>query len=326
MQQLNEILFISRASNKPNPTQPYPNKVHLKDYNINCAFCAFELGVKTHQRRTLASSAHPKHRVKFTLPGILLSARFDSSLSLPPRSSFDLATRFPVIMMRRGEVQLPARKLPSLVDLCVQKIIDNIRYLGNVGCVDLHLLERILPHCTVDQLIHVEKASEGADLSPVTDKLWKGFFEKQYGLNCAKEVMRRMREKKVSFKWKQLYEAKQKEIAEAEKEVSNRIRNLYKKEDAKKQSRQVQLCTKTPPSSKKRFWGDGPGYNVSNLKSNIMKKSKIEFLKSHEMKNLAVMKKNTFQRTSSSTSITRTGSTSGIGSTSKDPKSIRRMF
>ncbi|KAL4396138.1 hypothetical protein S245_000681 [Arachis hypogaea] len=138
--------------------------------------------------------------------------------------------------------------------------------------------------------------------------------------------MRRMREKKVSFKWKQLYEAKQKEIAEAEKEVSNRIRNLYKKEDAKKQSRQVQLCTKTPPSSKKRFWGDGPGYNVSNLKSNIMKKSKIEFLKSHEMKNLAVMKKNTFQRTSSSTSITRTGSTSGIGSTSKDPKSIRRMF
>ncbi|RYR27470.1 hypothetical protein Ahy_B01g051501 isoform C [Arachis hypogaea] len=202
-------------------------------------------------------------------------------------------------MMRKGEVQLPARKLPSLVDLCVQKIIDNIRYLGNVGCVDLHLLERILPHCTVDQLMHVEKASEGADLSPVTDKLWKGFFEKQYGSNCSKEVMRRMREKKVSFKWKQLYEAKQKEIAEAEKEVSNRIRNLYKKEDAKKQSRQVQLCTKTPPSSKKRFWGDGPGYNVSNLKSNIMKKSKIEFLKSHEMKNLAVMKKNTFQRTSS---------------------------
>ncbi|QHN86327.1 uncharacterized protein DS421_16g545220 [Arachis hypogaea] len=50
-------------------------------------------------------------------------------------------------------------------------------------------------------------------------------------------------------------QAKQKEIAESEKEVSNRIRNLYKKEYAKKQSRQVRLCTKTPPSSKKRFWG-----------------------------------------------------------------------
>ncbi|XLR04112.1 hypothetical protein S83_070310, partial [Arachis hypogaea] len=73
-----------------------------------------------------------------------------------------------VIMMRNGEVQLHARKLRSLVDLCVQKIIDNIRYLGNVGCVDLHLLERISPHYT------------GADLSPMTDKLWKGFFEKQY--------------------------------------------------------------------------------------------------------------------------------------------------
>ncbi|RYR09328.1 hypothetical protein Ahy_B05g077587 [Arachis hypogaea] len=52
---------------------------------------------------------------------------------------------------------------------------------------------------------------------------------------------------------------KQKEIAEAEKEVSNQIRNLYKKE-----------------------YANGPGYNVSNLKSNIMKKSKIEFLKSDE--------------------------------------------
>ncbi|XLR23292.1 hypothetical protein S83_051192, partial [Arachis hypogaea] len=74
--------------------------------------------------------------------------------------------------------------------------------------------------------------------------------------NCTKKVMRRMREKKVSFKWKQLYEGKQKEIAEAEKEVSNQIRNLYKKEYASMfLSRQVRLCTKTPLSSKKRFWG-----------------------------------------------------------------------
>ncbi|XLS81991.1 hypothetical protein HN51_047822 [Arachis hypogaea] len=90
---------------------------------------------------------------------------------------------------------------------------------------------------------------------------------------------RRDQEKKAYSKELKLQSAKQKEIAESEKEVSNRIRNLYKKEYAKKQSRQVRLCTKTPPSSKKRFWGDGPCYNVSNLMSNIMKKSKIEFLK-----------------------------------------------
>lgn len=60
-------------------------------------------------------------------------------------------------MMRRDQVHV--RKLPSLVDLCVEKVIDNLRYLGNVGSVDHHLLERILPHCTLEQLMHVEKAS-----------------------------------------------------------------------------------------------------------------------------------------------------------------------
>ena len=61
-------------------------------------------------------------------------------------------------MMRRDEFCAP--KIPTLVDLCVQKVIDNIRYLGNVGYVDEHLLERILPHCTVDQLMNVEKSTK----------------------------------------------------------------------------------------------------------------------------------------------------------------------
>ncbi|KAK7305040.1 hypothetical protein VNO77_42939 [Canavalia gladiata] len=230
-----------------------------------------------------------------------------------------------VMMMRRD--QISGRKMPTLVDLCVQKVIDNIRYLGNVGSVDQHLLERILPHCTLDQLRHVEKSTEGRDLSPVTDKLWKKFFEKQFGATCTNEVIRRMKAKRVSFKWNQLYEAKVKEMAEAENEALDRIKQLYKKEDARKQSRQVQLCTKVPPSSKRRFWGDnGPGFNVSYAKSNIMKKAKIELLKSQEVKNLAAMKKNSIQRSSSSSSIMKTGSNTRIGSTSKDPKSSRRIF
>lgn len=44
------------------------------------------------------------------------------------------------------------------------------------------------------------------DLSPVTDKLWKKFFEKQFGINCTNEIIRRMTEKRVSFRWLQLYE------------------------------------------------------------------------------------------------------------------------
>lgn len=218
-------------------------------------------------------------------------------------------------------------KVPSLVDLCVEKLIDNVRYLGNVGCVDQHLLERILPHCTREQLMHVEKSTKGRDLSPVTDKLWKKFYEKQYGIDSTNEVIKKMREKRVSFRWKQLYEAKGKEVAQAENEALDRIKQLYKKEDARKQSRQVRTCTKLPPSSKRRFWGDnGPGYNVSNVKSNIMKKAKIEFLKSNEVKNLAAMKKNSIQSRPSSSSIMKTGSISGIGSSSKNPKSTRRIF
>ena len=216
---------------------------------------------------------------------------------------------------------------PSLVDLCVQKAIDNVRYLGNVGPVDQHLLEQILPHCTLDQLMHVEKSSEGTDLSPVTDKLWKRFFEKQFGSNCMNEVVKRMAEKRVSFKWLQLYEAKVKEMAQAENEAIDRLKQRYKKEDARKQSRQVRICNKLPPSSKKRFWGDnGPGYNVSNVKSNIMKKSKIDFLKCREVKNIAAMKKNSLQRSSSSSSAMKIGSMSGIGSSSEDPKSSKRLF
>lgn len=230
-------------------------------------------------------------------------------------------------MMRRDPMcarKVP-HKVPTLVDICVQKLIDNVRYLGNVGYVDQHLLERILPHCTVEQLMHVEKSTKGRDLSPVTDKLWKKFFEKQFGINNTNEVIKRMREKKVSFRWRQLYEAKGKEVARAENEALDRIKQLYKKEDARKQSRQVRTCTKLPPSSKKRFWGDN-GANVSNVKSNIMKKAKIEFLRSNEVKNIAAMKKNSIQRSQSSSSIMKNGSISGIGSSSKNPKYTKRIF
>lgn len=48
---------------------------------------------------------------------------------------------------------------PSLVDLCVNVVIANVRYLGDVGETDSHLLEQILPHCTRDQLMHVENST-----------------------------------------------------------------------------------------------------------------------------------------------------------------------
>ncbi|MBA0683221.1 hypothetical protein Goari_024893 [Gossypium aridum] len=125
------------------------------------------------------------------------------------------------------------RKTPSLVDLCVRTVIDNVRYLGDVGETDSHLLERILPHCTVDQLLHVETSTKGRDLSSVTDKLWKNFYELQFGRESMKIVIERMKLKKVSFRWRQLYEAKLKDVQEAENKAIDRLKQLYKKEDAR---------------------------------------------------------------------------------------------
>ncbi|OVA09030.1 RNA polymerase II transcription factor SIII [Macleaya cordata] len=179
------------------------------------------------------------------------------------------------------------RKIPTLVELCIQTAIDNVRYLGDVGETDIHLLKEVLPHCTVDQLMHIEKSSKGRDLSPVTDKLWKKFYEKQFGSKSADSVIEQMKAKKVSFKWRKLYEAKLKDWDEIQKQSADRLKQLYRKEDVKKQSRQIQLCTKIPPSSKRSFWG-GTG-SCSNSKGNLMKKARMEYLNSHEVK----MKKTT---------------------------------
>lgn len=208
-------------------------------------------------------------------------------------------------MLKKGFVVNGKKQPPSLVDLCVKTVIDNVRYLGDVGETDIDLLDRILPHCTVDQLMHVEKSSEGRDLSPVTDNLWKKFYEKQFGARNTEQVVERIRKGSKSYKWIQLYEAKLEDIAEKEKKAGAHFKQSYKKEDARKQSRQVQICMKVPPSKNKRsfYGGSGPGHNVSNLKSNLMKKSKIDFLNSREIKNLAAMKKKPLQRNEGTSQI-----------------------
>lgn len=64
--------------------------------------------------------------------------------------------------------------VPSLLELCVQTAIDNVRYLGDVGGIDTQLLERILPHCSADQLKHIEDSSEVRESSTRVN-----FFEQE---------------------------------------------------------------------------------------------------------------------------------------------------
>ncbi|KAG6536809.1 hypothetical protein ZIOFF_001878 [Zingiber officinale] len=192
-----------------------------------------------------------------------------------------------------------SRKVPSLVELCTQTAIANLRYMGDVGDMDLDLLKDILPHCNIDQLTHIENSTKGRDLSPVTDGLWKRFYEQQFGSESANIVIKRMKQKKVVFKWRLLYEAKLKEREEAQNRMAEKLKQRYAESQAKKQSRQIKICSKVPPSSKRSFWeGSGPGTNLSNVKGNLMKKAKLEYLNSHEAKVHAQIRKNSLQRNS----------------------------
>ncbi|KAF5732489.1 Nucleus subunit A putative isoform 3 [Tripterygium wilfordii] len=118
---------------------------------------------------------------------------------------------------------------------------------------------------TLDSVESVSDNARGRDLGPVTDKLWKKFYERQFGHESTDLVVERMKQKNVSFRWIQLYEAKMKNMTEAIDKSVDRLKQLYKNEDARKQKRTIQLCSKVPPNNKRRFYGgSGPG-NLSNV-------------------------------------------------------------
>ncbi|KAL6125615.1 hypothetical protein ACLB2K_073671 [Fragaria x ananassa] len=133
-------------------------------------------------------------------------------------------------------------KALSLAD--VTTAIENRRFLGDVSDMDLELVERILPHCSKTQLIHIEKSTKNRDLSPVTDKLWKSFYEREFGTESTESVSQIMKEWNLKFKWSELYQEK-----------SKRVKGAKKKEDDGKLSRQVRVCKKVSPfSGKKEKW------------------------------------------------------------------------
>jgi hypothetical protein len=49
------------------------------------------------------------------------------------------------------------RKPMSLLELCIRKAIDNLRYIESVDGIEMDLLKRILPHCTLEHLTKIEE-------------------------------------------------------------------------------------------------------------------------------------------------------------------------
>ena len=108
-------------------------------------------------------------------------------------------------------------KAPTLLDLCIKTAIDNRKHLGNVGDVSTEFLEQILSHCSKEELVHIEKSTKGRDLSPVTDKFWKRIFKEEFGRRATDDVIEKMKQRKVSYKWSKLYQAKLKSVEEDER-------------------------------------------------------------------------------------------------------------
>ncbi|KAM5556022.1 hypothetical protein ABKV19_023763 [Rosa sericea] len=175
-------------------------------------------------------------------------------------------------------------RLIRLNDHWVSIAIDNLDSFGDVGYLDFEFLDQVLPHCSKDQLIHIEKCTKGTDLTPITDKLWKKFFEREFGGKATDEVIQKMKIKKMSFKWSELYQAKSKKMEEDEKEVGERLKKLYEKEAARKQSRQVKVLDKVPlsSSSNKR--------TGSKKESKLMSKLRKQHLNCLQVRNNEAMK------------------------------------
>ena len=127
--------------------------------------------------------------------------------------------------------------------------------------------------------------SKGRDLSPVTDKLWKKFYERKFGVQNANVVTQRMKERKVWHKWVALYEAKLKEVSEKANRAIERVGKLYEKEKESKQSRQVKIITVVSNNNNRVYTSEAPNL----IRGNLMKKAGKEFLNCLKVKNLQVI-------------------------------------
>ncbi|KAI5006065.1 hypothetical protein ZWY2020_033308 [Hordeum vulgare] len=129
----------------------------------------------------------------------------------------------------------PERKPLSLLELCFRSAVDNLRYMNSVDNLEMGLLKRILPHCTLEQLTHIESCTQ-MDLTGVTDVLWKRFFQREFGEADMNVAIKRMKESGVRYKWKKLFEAKTEKQKQIEQRMSAGLRNKYEETNMKQQT------------------------------------------------------------------------------------------
>lgn len=70
-----------------------------------------------------------------------------------------------------------------MLELCIRTTMDNLRYVDNVDGVEMDLLQRILPHCKMEDLTRIENNTEVISIR-------FGFRRRRYSrLSCSSRLV-----------------------------------------------------------------------------------------------------------------------------------------
>eukprot|EP00271_Cylindrocystis_brebissonii_P011070 TRINITY_DN2777_c2_g4_i1.p1 TRINITY_DN2777_c2_g4~~TRINITY_DN2777_c2_g4_i1.p1 ORF type:complete len:351 (-),score=63.88 TRINITY_DN2777_c2_g4_i1:196-1248(-) len=187
---------------------------------------------------------------------------------------------------------------PTLSSLCLDILLANLDALGDVGDTDWDTLEILLRRCNMQYVRRIEDANPSRDLSRVTEELWRGFYSSSYGRPSMEAVLARMKRRNVTCKWRDLFDAKGREVEEKRERGLERLREKSKALKDERASRQVQVVDVVPvsagsnrrkkvSSSANRTTYTGaipakrpfstPSALASSSGSSILKKSKTEY-------------------------------------------------
>jgi len=159
-------------------------------------------------------------------------------------------------------------EVPSLLELCIQKIQDNIETIRDLGKITDKLLVIILDKCPPAQLISIERRI-GRPID--TEELWRKhcfnttFLDPAYTLDS-------------NSTWKHLYTVLEQQYEEKKKKTGENLRKIYDSAANSKKSKQIKVLnfspTTTTSSPRSSFSvGGGSGSRSSSSSSSSSSRS-----------------------------------------------------
>ncbi|KAK3282538.1 hypothetical protein CYMTET_9728 [Cymbomonas tetramitiformis] len=178
--------------------------------------------------------------------------------------------------------------IQSLATLAFQTVVDNIEFLGDVGHVDDDVLTKLLVHCQVETLREVEDLTwegSGRDLRALTHELWHGLYKRRFPRQYA-QLLSRCEEGTAEGRsaaranqhtdYRLLYEEAELREQERLEQSANRLKARYDSHEEHKRSRQIQVCSLQPSSSKRQRMSSGGGQSIApaGVRARLLEKTR----------------------------------------------------